>query len=66
MLYVGNVVVSSPAGLMYDRIGFEKTYIIMGIIALTFTLISAFTLSACQSKRRNNTALDIAENNATR
>ena len=51
MLYVGNVVVSSPAGLMYDRIGFEKTYIIMGIVALTFTLISAFTLSACQSKR---------------
>lgn len=62
MLYVGNVVVSSPAGLMYDRIGFEKTYIIMGIVALTFTLISAFTLSACQSKRGKNIALDIAEN----
>ena len=62
MLYVGNVVVSSPAGLMYDRIGFEKTYIIMGIVVLTFTLISAFTLSACQSKRGKNIALDIAEN----
>ncbi|HCR3990613.1 TPA: MFS transporter, partial [Citrobacter freundii] len=62
MLYVGNVVVSSPAGLMYDRIGFENTYIIMGIVALTFTLISAFTLSACQSKRGKNIALDIAEN----
>ena len=66
MLYVGNVVVSSPAGLMYDRIGFEKTYIIMGIIALVFTFISAFTLSACQSKRKNNTVPDIAENNAAR
>ncbi|EKY3233171.1 oligosaccharide MFS transporter [Cronobacter malonaticus] len=51
MLYVGNVVVSSPAGYLYDRIGFEQTYILMGATALTFTLISAFTLSACQSKR---------------
>ncbi|MGV7093937.1 oligosaccharide MFS transporter [Siccibacter turicensis] len=51
MLYVGNVVISSPAGYLYDRIGFEQTYILMGAIALTFTLISAFTLSACQSKR---------------
>ena len=63
MLFVGNVVISSPAGLMYDRIGFEKTYIIMGMIALTFTLISAFTLSACQSKSRHRTAIEIAENN---
>lgn len=50
MLYVGNVVVSSPAGLLYDKIGFDKTYVIMGIIALTFTCISAVTLSACNSK----------------
>ena len=51
MLYVGNVVVSSPAGLLYDKIGFEKTYIIMGSIALLFTLISSVTLSACRSNR---------------
>ncbi|MNC82848.1 galactoside permease [compost metagenome] len=49
MLYVGNVVVSSPAGYLYDRIGFDKTYIIMGAIALVFTLISTLTLSACQT-----------------
>ena len=61
MLYVGNVVVSSPAGYMYDRIGFEHTYIIMGATALTFTLISAFTLSACQSKWRGARALNVAE-----
>ena len=61
MLYVGNVVVSSPAGYMYDRIGFEQTYIIMGATALTFTLISAFTLSACQSKWRGARALNVAE-----
>jgi OHS family lactose permease-like MFS transporter len=66
MLYVGNVVVSSPAGVMYDRIGFEKTYIIMGMIALFFTVISAFTLSACQSKRHNPASLNVSENNAAR
>lgn len=66
MLYVGNVVVSSPAGLMYDRIGFEQTYIIMGSIALFFTLVSAFTLSACQSKMRPSAPLDVAGNNASR
>ena len=66
MLYVGNVVVSSPAGLLYDRIGFEHTYIIMGSIALLFTLISAFTLSACQSKWRQRAPLDIAGSNTAR
>ncbi len=65
MLYVGNVVVSSPAGILYDRIGFENTYIIMGCIALSFTFISLFTLSACQSKWRQQGRLDIARNNAT-
>ncbi len=66
MLYVGNVVVSSPAGLLYDRIGFENTYIIMGATALTFTLISAWTLSACQSKWRQRAPLDIAGNSLSR
>ena len=62
MLYIGNVVVSSPAGLLYDRIGFEKTYIIMGGIALFFTLVSAFTLSACKRQNHRQPALDVAEN----
>ncbi len=66
MLYVGNVVVSSPAGLLYDRIGFENTYIIMGATALTFTVISAWTLSACQSKWRQRTPVDIAGNSLSR
>lgn len=66
MLYVGNVVVSSPAGLLYDRIGFENTYIIMGATALTFTVISAWTLSACQSKWRQHTPVDIAGNSLSR
>lgn len=51
MLYVGNVVVSAPAGQLYDKIGFENTYIIMGCIALVFTAISSVTLSACRTQR---------------
>jgi len=62
MIYVGSIVISSPAGYLYDRIGFEHTYIIMGAIALTFTLISVFTLSACRSKK--HPSIDDAVNNA--
>ncbi len=51
MLYVGNVVVSAPAGQLYDKIGFEKTYIIMGCIALAFTLISSLTLCLPEQQR---------------
>lgn len=51
MIYVGSVVVAPPAGYLYDKIGFEHTYLMMGCCALLFTLISAFTLSRCQSKR---------------
>ncbi len=45
MIYVGSVVVAPPAGYLYDRIGFEHTYLLMGTCALLFTLISAFTLA---------------------
>ncbi|RJT47119.1 oligosaccharide MFS transporter [Rahnella woolbedingensis] len=51
MIYVGSIVVAPPAGYFYDRIGFEHTYLVMGSIALCFTLISAFTLSGCHSLR---------------
>ncbi|MFQ1016263.1 MFS transporter [Gilliamella sp. BG7] len=36
---------STFAGLMYVKIGFEGAYLILGLIALSFTLISSFTLS---------------------
>ncbi len=59
MLYVGNVVISAPAGQLYDKIGFENTYIIMGCIALIFTAISSITLSACRTSRtQTNTPLN--------
>lgn len=51
MIYVGSIVVAPPAGYLYDKIGFEHTYLMMGCCALLFTFISAFTLSRCQSKR---------------
>ncbi|KQN57920.1 MULTISPECIES: MFS transporter [unclassified Erwinia] len=40
-----SIFLSSAAGNLYDRIGFSQTYMILGLIALTFTVISAFTLS---------------------
>ncbi|ERK16859.1 Lactose permease [Serratia fonticola AU-P3(3)] len=33
------------AGNMYEKVGFHGTYLILGLIALSFTLISVFTLS---------------------
>lgn len=33
------------AGQMYDRMGYKDTYLMLGAIVITFTLISAFTLS---------------------
>ncbi len=51
MIYVGSILVAPPAGYYYDRIGFAHTYLIMGGIALLFTLISTLTLSACHNRR---------------
>ena len=36
---------SSFAGLMYVKIGFDGTYLVLGFIAFSFTLLSSFTLS---------------------
>ncbi len=33
------------AGNMYESIGFQGAYLVLGLIALSFTLISVFTLS---------------------
>lgn len=40
------IFLSAFAGNMYDRIGFQDTYLILGCIVLSITLISAFTLSS--------------------
>lgn len=52
MIYVGSIVVAPPAGYAYQTIGFEHTYLVMGLIALVFTGISAFTLSACYQHKK--------------
>lgn len=54
MIYVGSIAIASPIGYLYERIGFEHTYLLMGSCALLFTFISIFTLSACRSKRNPN------------
>ena len=54
MIYVGSIVVAPPAG--YEKIGFEHTYLIMGVIALVFTGISAITLSTCYQHKKTITA----------
>ncbi|NIY46364.1 MFS transporter [Cedecea colo] len=33
------------AGYMYDRIGFHGAYLVLGLVALSFTVLSVFTLS---------------------
>ncbi|AOR60139.1 MFS transporter [Pectobacterium parmentieri] len=43
------IFLSSAAGNLYDRIGFNQTYLILGGIALAFTAISAFTLSSSRN-----------------
>ncbi|PKH20545.1 MFS transporter [Enterobacterales bacterium CwR94] len=43
------IVMSLFAGYMYDAAGFHGTYLVLGLIAAIFTLISAFTLSGSRA-----------------
>ncbi|PKG24610.1 MFS transporter [Niallia nealsonii] len=42
---VGSIFLSTIAGNMYDTVGFQSAYLLLGSIALVFTIISIFTLS---------------------
>jgi len=42
------------AGKMYDSMGFKDTYMVLGSIVLTFTIISAFTLTGSALGYKNN------------
>ena len=42
------IFLSAFAGNMYDRIGFQDTYLILGCLVLAITVLSAFTLSGRQ------------------
>lgn len=39
------IFMSVLAGNMYESIGFRGAYLVLGLVALGFTLISVFTLS---------------------
>lgn len=41
---IGNMILSSVAGRMYDTIGFHDTYLMLGSVVLAVTIISIFTL----------------------
>lgn len=56
----GVIFFSAWAGHLYDNIGFQSTYIILGLITLTVTIISAFTLSSRKPKVNNEPDLSIA------
>ncbi len=46
---IGNMIVSPIVGAGYDLYGFQQTYFILGCIAVTFTIISMFTLTGKMS-----------------
>jgi len=54
---VAAIFLSAFAGNMYDRIGFQETYMILGGIALSVTLLSAFTLSGQSFLKTNKSVI---------
>jgi MFS transporter, OHS family, lactose permease len=54
---VGSIFLSTIAGNMYDTVGFESAYLLLGSVALVFTVISMFTLS----KNGHNTMKKVNE-----
>lgn len=42
---LSGVVLSTWVGRMYDQVGFHQAYLVLGLITLSFTLISAFLLT---------------------
>ncbi|TCN19885.1 MFS transporter [Mesobacillus foraminis] len=50
---VGASILSPLAGSLYDSMGFRNAYIIMGIMVLSFTIISMFTLIGTKKGKEN-------------
>lgn len=53
----GAIFFSAFAGRLYDQIGFQSTYLILGLVTLGVTLLSAFTLSSHRSLTGQNKVL---------
>lgn len=49
---IGASIISPIAGRFYDIIGFRHSYVIMGVIVLSFTIISMFTLINSAKKQK--------------
>jgi len=45
-IQLGAAAISPLAGMGYDRLGFAATYLILGALVATFTLVSVVTLRA--------------------
>lgn len=54
---VGSIFLSTIVGNMYDTVGFKSAYLLLGTIALVFTIISFFTLSSHKSLNVHETPL---------
>lgn len=46
-IYLVSLLLATPAGYLYDHIGFGHTYVLLGCGALLITLVSLRTLSRC-------------------
>lgn len=55
---VGAIFLSAIVGNMYDTVGFKSAYLLLGMVALTFTVISIFTLSSNKTLNVNEVMLD--------
>ncbi|TCV92246.1 oligosaccharide MFS transporter [Biostraticola tofi] len=49
---LSGVVLSAWVGRMYDTVGFHQAYLVLGLITLSFTLLSAFLLSNSKKIRQ--------------
>ncbi len=49
---LSGVVLSAWVGRMYDTVGFHQAYLVLGLITLSFTVLSAFLLSNSKKNRQ--------------
>lgn len=57
-IYLVSLLLATPAGYLYDHIGFGHTYVLMGFCALTITAISVRTLSRCTNAQFHEASQD--------
>ncbi|MGM7723210.1 MFS transporter [Metabacillus sp. Hm71] len=58
---IGESFLSPAAGILYDRIGFRQTYLIMGVVVLGFTILSIFTLLNSKKNKTTTKNIDVLQ-----